>query len=184
MSHESPPVMTRPLVILAVASFLAGVVLFIGHGLARFLAATPSLAAANVAATAVPPVFHWDLAIQGTLAAAIGIALAAIGHYGRRSDGPSVERFLGPLQTLFARRFYFDEVEHAAVVRPLEWLAAVAATVDRVVIDGLVRSVAHVPVALGGVVRRFQGGVLQRYSLAGVVGVLGMLVALAWNLWL
>jgi hypothetical protein len=44
--------------------------------------------------------------------------------------------------------------------------------------------VAHVPVALGGVVRRFQGGVLQRYSLAGVVGVLGMLVALAWNLWL
>jgi len=184
VSHESPPVMTRPLVILAVASFLAGVVLFIGHGLARFLAATPSLAAANVAATAVPPVFHWDLAIQGTLAAAIGIALAAIGHYGRRSDGPSVERFLGPLQTLFARRFYFDEVEHAAVVRPLEWLAAVAATVDRVVIDGLVRSVAHVPVALGGVVRRFQGGVLQRYSLAGVVGVLGMLVALAWNLWL
>jgi NADH-quinone oxidoreductase subunit L len=182
-SHESPPVMTRPLVILAGASLVIGWLLFATHGLGGFLAATPSLTAPAVVATRVPPAFHLDLAIQGTLAAAIGIALAAIGHLGRRSDAPSLERFLGPLQTLFARRFFFDEIEHALVVRPLESLAWFAALVDRVVIDGLVDAVARVPVALGDLVRRGQAGVLQRYSLAGVAGVLAVLLALAWQLW-
>jgi NADH-quinone oxidoreductase subunit L len=182
-SHESPPVMTRPLVILAAASLVIGWLLFATHGLGGFLAATPSLTAPSVVATRVPPAFHFDLAIQGTLAAAIGIALAAIGHLGRRSDAPSLERFLGPLQTLFARRFFFDEIEYAAVVRPVEWLAWFAALFDRVVIDGLVDAVTRLPVALGDLVRRGQAGVLQRYSLAGVAGVLAVLLALAWQLW-
>jgi len=182
-AHESPPVMTRPLMVLAGASFAVGWLLFAGHGLARFLSATPSFTAVGVAATRVPPVFHFDLAIQGTLAAAIGIGLAAIGHLGRRSDAPSLERFLGPLQTLFSQRLYFDEIEHALVVRPLESLAWIAALFDRVVIDRTVDAVARIPAVLGDLVRRGQAGVLQRYSVAGVAGVLAVLLALAWHLW-
>ena len=181
-AHESPPVMTLPLVILAVPSALAGWWLFSTNWLAHFLSATPSLTAPSVAKTAAPHVFHMDLAIQGSLAAAIGIVIAAIGHLGRRSDAPQMERFLGPLQTVFANKFYFDQLYAALVVRPLEALAMIAALVDRYVIDGLVNGVATIPVALGGIVRRLQSGLMQRYALAGVMGVLMIVLALAWQL--
>jgi NADH-quinone oxidoreductase subunit L len=181
-AHESPPVMTLPLVILAVPSAIAGWWLFSTNWLAHFLSATPSLTAPSVAKTAAPHVFHMDLAIQGSLAAAIGIVIAAIGHLGRRSDAPQMERFLGPLQTVFANKFYFDQLYAALVVRPLEALAMIAALVDRYVIDGLVNGVATIPVALGGIVRRLQSGLMQRYALAGVMGVLMIVLALAWQL--
>jgi NADH-quinone oxidoreductase subunit L len=181
-AHESPRVMTVPLVILAVASGLVGWWLFGTHTLASFLAATPSLAAPSVATTAVPPAFHLDLALQGTLAAALGIALAAVGHLGRRSDGPQMERFLGPLGTLFANRFYVDQLYAATVVRPLQFVAHVAAGFDRSVIDGAVDAVSGLPGAVGGVVRRLQSGLLQRYALAGMMGTLIIVLALAWQL--
>ena len=181
-AHESPEVMTRPLVVLAVLSATAGLALFVTDGLGRFLAATPSLTAPAVAHTAVPHAFHLDLAIQGTLAAAIGIAIAAIGHYGKRSDAPQGDRYLGPFATVFANTFYFDVIYKAAIVRPLEALAMVAAAIDRNVVDGAVDAVGRVPLAWGGVVRRLQSGILQRYALAGVVGVLAIVIALAWQL--
>ena len=174
--------MTLPLVILAVPSALIGWLLFSTNWLAHFLSATPSLTAPAVAATATPHAFHMNLAIQGTLAAAIGIVVAAIGHLGQRSDGPQLERFLGPLQTLFSNTFYFDQIYSALVVRPLEGLALVAALFDRYVIDGTVDAIAGIPVALGGIVRRSQSGLLQRYALAGVMGVLAIVVLLAWQL--
>jgi NADH-quinone oxidoreductase subunit L len=181
-SLESPPAMTLPLVVLAVASAGIGWLLFATNWLTHFLAATPSLAASAVARTAVPHVFHWDLAIQGTLSAVVGIVLAAIGHLGRRSDGPQMERFLGPLGTLFANKFYFDQIYAWCVVRPLEFLAALAAMFDRTVVDGAVDAVGGIPGAIGGVLRRSQSGLLQRYALAGVLGVLSIVVLLAWQL--
>lgn len=178
--------MTIPLVILAVASATIGVVLFWTHALADFLAATPSLAAESVRSTAAPHAFHWDIAIQGTLAAAIGIVIAAIGHLGRRSDAAHPARSpLDPrswLAPLFANRFFFDEIYAAVVVRPLEWLAGLAAGFDRRVIDGVVDAVGGLPGAVGGIVRRSQSGLLQRYALAGVFGVLSIVVLLAYAL--
>jgi len=181
-SYESPPAMTWPLMILAIPSALVGWLLFSTNWLAHFLSATPSLTAPAVAATATPHVFHMNLAIQGTLAAAIGIVVAAIGHLGRRSDGPQLERFLGPLQTLFANKFYFDQIYSALIVKPLEGLALVAALFDRHVIDGTVDAIAGIPVALGSIVRRSQSGLLQRYALVGVMGVLAIVVLLTWQL--
>jgi NADH-quinone oxidoreductase subunit L len=181
-AHESPPVMTWPLVVLAVAAAASGWWLFSTHALADFLAHTPSFTAPAVAATATPPVFHWDLAIQGTLAAALGIVVAALGHLGRRSDGPQPERFLGPLEPLFANRFFFDELSTALVVRPLEFLALVSAAFDQHVVDGLVGLVAGIPLAAGAIVRRLQSGLMQRYAVAGAIGTVAVVLALAWRL--
>ncbi|MCE9629416.1 MAG: NADH-quinone oxidoreductase subunit L [Planctomycetia bacterium] len=177
-AHESPPVMTIPLVILAVASAMSGWLLFNSHALATFLAATPSFTAPSVASTATPPAFHWDLAIQGSLAAAAGIVVAALGHLGKRSDGPQMERFLGPLETLFANRFYFDQIYAGLIVKPLEFVATLSAVIDRYLIDGTVDLVARLPFALGAVVRHLQSGLVQRYALAGVIGMLLIVLAL------
>ena len=181
-AHESPPAMTTPLLVLAVLSAFAGLVLFVTNALSNFLAATPSLTAPAVARTAVPHVFHWDIAIQGTLAAAIGIAVAAIGHLGRRSDSPQLERYLGPLGTLFANKFYFDQIYAALIVKPLEALAMLTAFFDRAIVDGTVDAIGQVPLAWGSAIRRMQSGLVQRYALAGVVGVLAIVLALAWQL--
>ena len=181
-AHESPPVMTYPLYILAAASAISGFWIFSTDALGSFLPATPSLWAPAVASTAVPHLFHWDIAIQGTLAAAIGIAIAAYGHYGRRSDEPQMERYLGSLGTLFANRFYLDELYVTTVVRPLEMLASFAAAFDACVVDGLVDAIGHLPPSLAGVVRRLQSGLIQRYALAGVMGVLVIVASLVWSL--
>ena len=178
-AHESPPVMTLPLIILAIASAVSGWWLFSTHALSSFLAATPSLTAPAVVATATPPAFHFDLALQGTLAAALGIVIAALGHLGRRSDGPQMERFLGPLGTLFANRFFIDQIYKGLFVKPLEGVALVAAAFDRYVIDGLVDGVARIPAVAGAWVRHLQSGLVQRYALAGVLGTLLIVIALA-----
>jgi NADH-quinone oxidoreductase subunit L len=174
--------MTLPLIILAIASAVSGWWLFRTQALAGFLASTPSLTCPPIADTAAPHAFHLDVALQGTLAAAIGIGLAAVGHLGRRSDGPQMERFLGPLGTLFANRFYLDQVYAALVVKPLEVVALVAAAFDRYVIDGLVDGIGRLPGVVGGGVRRLQSGLLQRYALAGVMGTLLIVLALSWGL--
>ena len=181
-AHESPPVMTLPLVILAAASAVSGWWLFRTQALAGFLASTPSLTCPTVADTAVPHAFHLDVALQGTLAAAIGIALAALGHLGRRSDGPQMERYLGPLEPLFANRLYIDQLYAALVVKPLEVVALIAAAFDRHVVDGLVDGIGRLPGIVGAGVRRLQSGLLQRYALAGVMGTLLIVLALAWRL--
>jgi NADH-quinone oxidoreductase subunit L len=181
-AHESPPVMTIPLVILAVAATISGWWLFSTHALADFLAATPSLAAKSVAATATPHAFHLDLALQGSFAAVAGIVLAAVGHLGRRSDGPQMERFLGPLETLFGHKFFLDELYAALVVKPLEFVALVAAWFDRFVVDGLVDGVGRLPLGLGAILRHLQSGLVQRYAVAGAIGTLLIVLALAWQL--
>jgi NADH-quinone oxidoreductase subunit L len=135
-----------------------------------------------VAATATPHAFHLDLALQGSFAAVAGIVLAAIGHLGRRSDGPQMERFLGPLQTLFGHKFFLDELYAALIVKPLEFLALVAAWFDRFVVDGLVDGVARLPLGLGAILRRLQSGLVQRYAVAGAIGTLLIVLALAWQL--
>ena len=181
-AHESPAVMTAPLILLAIASAISGWFLFSTHALSDFLSATPSFTAPAIVATATKPVFHWNLAIQGSVAAFIGLSLAAYGHFGRRSDGPQIERFLGPIQILFARKFFFDEIYDVLVVRSLKILSLLSAFFDNRIIDGLVHMVARIPLVGASFVRQFQSGLLQRYALAGVVGVLAIVVALAWQL--
>ncbi len=181
-AHESPTVMTYPLMILAGASVISGAWIFFTDALGSFLPATPSLWASAVAATAVPHAFHWDIALQGTLAAVIGIVIAAYGHYGRRSDEPQMERYLGPVGSLFANRFYLDELYVIAIVRPLEAISSCAALFDAAVVDGLVDRIGQLPPALAGIVRRLQSGLIQRYALAGVMGVLVIVASLVWSL--
>ena len=93
-----------------------------------------------------------------------------------------MERYLGPLGGLFANRFYLDELYVIAVVRPLEVLASLASLFDAAVIDGLVDAIGRLPPSLAGLVRRLQSGLIQRYALAGVMGVLVIVASLVWSL--
>ena len=75
-AHESPPLMTWPLIVLAVFAAVIGGALF-GSGLFdSTLLQTPSLAAGWVSQTIAPGKFHLDVAGYSTVVAVAGVAVA------------------------------------------------------------------------------------------------------------
>jgi hypothetical protein len=93
-AHESPPLMVAPLVALAIASFVVGV-LCIGtlnnwgtNKLTTYLEGAPSLAAGAITATKVPAEFHLSVAGVGTVAALAGLVLGLVPVSGRPQGGP------------------------------------------------------------------------------------------------
>ncbi len=63
-----------------------------------------------------------------------------------------------------------DRIYDAAVVRPVRWLARVAAAGDRDVVDGYAEGAGATARGLGALLRRGQGGNVQAYLMVVVVG--------------
>ncbi|MBA4066815.1 MAG: NADH-quinone oxidoreductase subunit L [Isosphaera sp.] len=208
-AHESPAVMTLPLIVLAL--FSVGVAWgwplwdadasYLGHVLAR---AEPAAVAVEFAAERLTA-HHYHLAVE---AAALGLALLGAGvawwYFGRRQPaavelwrpGPGWYRFL-------AGKWYFDEAYDAALVRPTVALAKGAAAADKrsadgptppgaaeppprrfdlFTLDGLLNAVGQAFDAVGRVLRGAQTGRLRTYVAAlalTAVVALGILTALA-----
>jgi NADH-quinone oxidoreductase subunit L len=169
-AHESPAVMTGPLLVLAVGALAAGAVAGpLTHWFETFVGRTPSLqqAAAIVGAKASAHAFDWGLAGVSTLLAVGGLGLAAVLY---AKGGPEkVPAGLEPVVALSRNKLYVDEVYEAALVKPMTGLAVAAGYFDRF-LDGLGRLVASVPWFLGGLVRPVQNGLVQFYALSMALG--------------
>jgi NADH-quinone oxidoreductase subunit L len=135
--HESPPVMTVPLMILAAGSILAGYLglpgFVGGSAFERFLEPVFTVHGAEHVA-------HNPVSLEiGVMALSVGIAAAsafvAAMMYGLgRLPIPS----LGPLHELVANKYYIDELYEATVIRFTLFLSWLGAAFDRHVIDGIV----------------------------------------------
>jgi NADH-quinone oxidoreductase subunit L len=182
-AHESPPTMTWPLVILAVGAVVVGALLELTHGLADFLVQTPSLAYVSGRPHHLEPAMegpHTMIVVVSTVVALAGISLAALLYLGRRAVVArlaEVMDWLG-LYRLSHKKFFLDEIYERLVVWPTLVAARVAAAFDRRVIDGLVDLVGQVPPAIGAMLRPLQGGLLQFYALAMLLGLLVLLGAM------
>ncbi len=171
--HESPPVMTVPLLVLAVGAVFAG---FLGFppdaGLYhRFV--EPAFAGEGH----LPPrAVAWAVGVVSTAMAGLGIA-AAWHLYSRRPEAAArlADRFPMAYRWL-VNKYYVDELYAAVVVEPIRrgsvrlWQAF-----DEGVVDGLVNKVgAWVQEwALG--MRRIQSGAVPTYVLSFLVGVVAIL---------
>jgi NADH-quinone oxidoreductase subunit L len=167
-AHESPAIMTVPLVVLAVLSVAAGFVEtpwrgWFGEWLTGEAAHHEGYLAMIVATAA------------GLLGLYLGWLIYGKGAIRRESFA---ERMPG-LVRLLERRYYIDEFYEAAFVRPLRWLGRALNRFDDVVVDGCVRFVGGVAVALGRLNTRLQNGQLQNYLLAAVFGVVVLVLAVA-----
>jgi NADH-quinone oxidoreductase subunit L len=174
-AHESPGVMTVPLVVLAVGALAVGIAVEpFTHKFSHFLGRTPSLKLAEAMAGvhAAAHGFNWGLAGVSTLAAVGGIALAYMA-YG--TGGPEkVPAVLGPVYALSRNKLYVDEVYHAAVVKPAETLAFLARVFD-LFLDAVARLVSAVPRFFGALVRPIQNGLVQFYALSMALGLAAFL---------
>lgn len=187
-AHESPRTMTVPLIVLAAGSAVVGGWFYATGGFADFLAATPSLADPRLAAVghgshaAAEAGSHFAVMITSSVVALAGIALAWLLYPGREG---LVRRLawladrLG-LYTLSHGKFFFDEIYTVLVVWPVLGIARLSFWIDRNVIDALVNLFGRVPVAVGATLRSLQGGLIQFYALAMVLGLLVLIGALLW----
>jgi NADH-quinone oxidoreductase subunit L len=170
-AHESPAVMTVPLMVLAVGALFVGIIAEpFTHSFSDFVGRTPSIvqAAAVAKAAAVEHHFNWGVAGVSTLLAVGGVALAYMA-YG--AGGP--ERVPVPLAGVFAlsrNKLYVDEAYYGAFVKPAEWLAVMARVFD-LFLDSLSRVIAAVPRLVGAAVRPIQNGLVQFYALSMALGL-------------
>jgi NADH-quinone oxidoreductase subunit L len=137
--HESPPVMTMPLVVLAVGALFAG---FIG---------LPGVLGGSQFAHWLEPVVHahedghashaleWGLMAISVAVASFGVFIAYL-MYRRESLSPEIFANLagGFFYRLFDRKWYFDEVYQVVFVNGTLLLARIGALFDQYIIDGIV----------------------------------------------
>ncbi|MBI1901335.1 MAG: NADH-quinone oxidoreductase subunit L [Planctomycetia bacterium] len=174
-AHESPSVMTLPLVVLAIGAAAAG---GLQWWFADFLGRTPSLSAPAMKAAGPAVGFHWDVALLSTVAAAAGIGLAAALYLKWRSSiESSAAIYQSPLYRVSWRKFYFDEVYLLTVVWPLRAVGYICFFLD-FMIDNLVNLCGWIPRGLGIVLRPLQVGLLPFYALAMVLGLLVLIGSL------
>ena len=181
--HESPPVMTVPMAVLAVLSALGGLIglpAVFGERadlLGRFL--SPVLGAAK----APPAAVEWNLILVSTAATAGGLFLAYL-FYLRYPGTPARLAARWPfLYRTLVGKYYVDEFYNAAFVRPLvRGSEFVYGSFDLAVIDGALNGTAAAAQAAGRGVSRLQTGRIKDYALAFLLGaVLFLGFILAWK---
>jgi len=170
-AHESPPIMTWPLIILAVPSVFVGwpwlIVPILGGTpvLETMLSHSAPIAATEHYANAHAVAFAASLLIAG-----IGIGLAALFYYWERADAKKVAHQLGPIYDFLRHKWYFDEIYNAVFVQPTLSLARGAATFDKVVIDRIVDGSAHAVAELSRL-----GGIFDNRVVDGLVNFVAQL---------
>jgi NADH-quinone oxidoreductase subunit L len=172
-AHESPPIMTLPLVFLAVGAAVTGILnTNPGGRLATFLAPVVGVLEEGTAGLSTPVL----LTIAVTIAI-VGLWLAWFVYASGRIDWMALRVRLAPVQRLFEHGWYLDTYYSAILVTPGKALAAFSAYVfDARFLDGIVNGTGGLVHALANVGRRIQTGFVRNYALAFLVGVVGVLV--------
>jgi NADH-quinone oxidoreductase subunit L len=171
--HESPPVMTVPLIALAFGAAFGGMIglPLIDPSMAIWANSIFVLPANNVleAAHHVPALIHYLPLILALTGAAIAFAM-----YILRPEWPAVvaDR-LRPLYVFLVHKWYFDELYDFLFVRPAKWLGYnLWQRGDRGVIDAYgPDGVAAASVDIARRAMRLQTGYLYHYAFAMLIGV-------------
>jgi len=177
--HEAPPVMSVPLLLLAILATVGG---YIGMpailgGFAPFdHFLEPVFTDAHVGVVNDSAATTWSLLLASILVVVSGMAVAYYAYVVNPEVPGRVARAVGPLYTLVVNKYYVDEIYTMVIVVPLrrlaEWLAGV---IDMTVIDGAANGVARLVHGVGGILRLAQTGYVRSYALALLAGIVALL---------
>ncbi len=168
-AHESPGVMTWPLIILAGFSIVAGIPgspwmnLWLQHALDL-------------------PVLHLEhhehspLVMYGSITVALAGILLAFLMYGPRPriQPAGVAKAMGPLHRLSLNKFYIDEIYHSVIVQPAIRLAQAMRGFDQGAIDGGVNGTGIGVRTASWVARTLTAGNIQWYAITFLAGAVGL----------
>jgi NADH-quinone oxidoreductase subunit L len=190
-AHESPWVMTLPLIVLAL--FSIGVAWgwpvwdveksFLGHLLH---AGQPGAVDDFVDSHHEAEENHATAGLLALAAAAAGAVLAVFMYWKPRIDPVAIRNTLGGVYTFFLNKWYFDEAYDAAFVKPAVKLAFASAAADKrptdapppagelelpprrfdlFTLDGWLNGLGQLIGSVGSTLRRAQTGLLRNYIL-------------------
>jgi NADH-quinone oxidoreductase subunit L len=169
--HESPKVMTIPLIVLAALSVLGGVML-LGDWIQEFLS--------PVVGTPVhedPPLPALAVTAIAVLVVAVGVALAWF-LVGKREVPRTAPQDVSFVTRAARNDIYGDAINDGLVVNPGRHLVHGLLGMDRYGVDGVLTGG---PVAIGaiaGQARKVQNGFVRSYALSLLGGVLLVVLAL------
>ena len=185
--HESPRVMTWPMIVLAVGSVFSGGLLAFGGALQHWLA--PVVGAHEEAAQTIP-VWVTIGAVQVGPVTAITLAVVAVGiaiayrMYGTRpvpAEAPA-----GSVLTVAARKdLYGDAFNEGVFMRPGALFTGALVEIEDKGIDGSVTGLARAIGRLSGVLRLTETGFARSYALSMLAGaaLVAAAMILAVRLW-
>ena len=183
-AHESPPVMTIPLMILAFLSIVggfAGIPIFKKFNLMHNWLGPLFESAAEHGTNAAETVHHLgtELGLMGlsVLIAVGGISLA-LGIILRKPEvSEELRRDYSFLYELFLNKWWVDELYDTALVKPLWGVSQFCwSGFDVKGIDGVLHGTADAAQRSGGFMARLQTGFVQNYALVMTAGLALMLV--------
>ncbi len=177
--HESPPLMTLPLVVLALLALVGGgldlpfkKLEILNHWLEPVLLDAHMPHATSFGAGFALSTVALILGVVGIL---VGIALYKQGL--PSFDAEPLRQRLGPLYRVFAHAWYIDEGISAAVAGPgrraADWLSR---TFDQGIIDGAVNGFGRLFRESGQGLRRVQSGLVRTYAVAIAFGAAALLL--------
>lgn len=165
--HESPALMTWPMILLAVGSAVLGGSLAIGGAFTTWLEPVTGHVEHHEPVLPVPVIMTltFVLLLAGAFLAWRQYAAAPVAVVAPR----------GSVLTRAARRdLYQDDVNEALLMRPGQYLTRSLVFADRQVVDGTVTGVAAGTAGSGELLRRLQTGFVRSYALQMVVGIVAL----------
>ena len=161
--HEGTLTMKVPLIILSVATVLAGFVPF----------------SALVTSDGIPLQSHMNIlfSIAPVTIAIVGILLAAVLYKNANERPAKIAASLGGLYHAAYNKFYIDEI-YVFITRKIIFnlIGRPAAWIDRNIIDGFMNLLATVTAKIAELVKGLQSGKVQYYALYFFAGVVGLAV--------
>jgi NADH-quinone oxidoreductase subunit L len=183
-AHESPPLITVPLSILAVLSVFGGflgIPIFLKYNVLHNWLGPVFTAAADHGAEAAQQAhgLATELGLMGVsvLAAVGGISLAAAVVLRKPQVAEEFREDYGFLYDLFLNKWWVDELYQAVIIDPLRAVAGFFWQVfDVKGIDGTLHGIADGAQRSGGLLSRLQTGFVQNYALSMAAGLALVLI--------
>jgi NADH-quinone oxidoreductase subunit L len=183
--HESPWVVTLPLVLLAIPSVIVGYFTIEPMLFGDFFSGVIFVdTEAHPAMEELAGAFHGSLAMaEHALTSTVfylamgGVATAAVFYLWLPQIPATIARIFKPIKTLLDNKYYMDDFNQAVFGRGAQliggglWKGGDQGLIDGFIVNGSARVVAW----FSGVVRHFQTGYLYHYAFAMILGVVGLI---------
>jgi NADH-quinone oxidoreductase subunit L len=178
--HESPEVMTTPLVVLAILSVVGG-----------FMGVPEALGGHHALREYLKPLLSTPLSMSGEelshsteyilmsvmVLVTLSVLFLVYSSVVRKNNIPAEDESGSPLRRLLANKYYVDEIYEAVIVTPLRKAGSFFnRVVESRVIDGAVRTINTGLRVAGDGAQKLQSGYVGFYVFAMVAGIIAILV--------
>ncbi|MEH7273128.1 NADH-quinone oxidoreductase subunit L [Neobacillus vireti] len=164
--HESPSVMTFPMIVLGVLAIIAGYVQTpFNHNLGAWLVdGNEALGHSHIAGP------MWIM-IAATVVSLAGIYLAYLIYYKRSIARNWLSGSGDTLHSILLNKYYIDEFYQMSVVAITKGISYFLRFIDVFLVEGIMKGVAGIVQGLGAAGSKMQSGQIQTYAAVAFVGL-------------